>query len=157
FDVRRDLDLLDQGGQTANQVMQRLGVRTPQEASAQLMTEGEAFLQAGQTMPGASQPRQRPGPVPVQTQAEQVRPPEIQQFVRQFGAQGGIKFRPEEWTNEWQGAIQNRQTGTSGLVNNKGGSSLQDVANAAHEAGYIETADTEALREALRDSVSMGR
>ena len=77
---------------------------------------------------------------------------DLETLVRKLG---GIKTEGEELTGELR-ALTNRETGTTGLVNNKSGKPLQDVANAAQEAGLLDTADTQELIDVLNDSVVRG-
>ncbi len=78
---------------------------------------------------------------------------ELQDFVRQHG---GIARGGEELSGELRGLLSRRETGTSKLQNNVSGLSLQHMAEAAEQHGFIPTADTEALVDALRTSIDRG-
>src|SRR5262249_40487477 len=125
LDVRRDFDVLQQGGEAAERLMRQMGVTTPEEASAVLGQEARRVPEAADIWRQASQPRPR-GSQPPTTQAPPADVPEIQKFVRDLG---GIQLAGEPLANEWQSVIQPRQVGRRGvqpgLLNNQTGKTLQ--------------------------------
>lgn len=74
---------------------------------------------------------------------------ELQQFIR---SHGGMKLSGEELQGELAAVIAPKDTGTTGLLNNRSGQSLQTMAERAHEAGFLDTPDKTALLDALSRS-----
>jgi hypothetical protein len=154
-DVWNDQRILDRGGPETDALLKKMGVADVFEASARLADEGETLMQtaggAGRFVPGEpiastyQQPR-LPGAKETRT--------ELQTFIRH---QGGIKLADEELHGEFAGLISRKETGTTGLVNNRTGKTAQQIAEAAQEQGYIATADKDSLLEALRESVTEGK
>jgi hypothetical protein len=79
--------------------------------------------------------------------------PELQTWIRSKEI-GGIKLTGEKERSEWQAIIQNREAGTTGLLNDKGGLTPQQVANEAERLGYIGPgASVDELRTKLDESL----
>jgi len=154
IDVRRDMAALEQGGATTQEVLDRLGVSNVRDASIALANEGEQLMQGGATMLRTGEPIPSPYAKPKPTLPGQAQEQELQQFIRK---QGGIKLTDEELQGEFSGLLSRKETGTSGLQNNRSGKTAQQIAEAAQEQGYIPTADKESLLEALRQSVTEGK
>jgi hypothetical protein len=151
-DVRQDMAMLDQGGQVAESVVKRLGAEDVFDAMGMLKQEADTFAQAGRTpRPGeAIAPSYR---LP-QARGGAQQGTELQTFLRQ---QGGLRLTNEELQGEFRALVTRKESGVSGLLNNRSGKSAQQLAEAAQEQGYIPTADKEALLEALRQSVTEGK
>lgn len=77
---------------------------------------------------------------------------ELQSFIRR---KGGIRM-DEELPGEVRGLVSNRETGTTGLLN-RNGMSLDDMAQEAQQAGFIDGADKVELLDALRESQRTGK
>lgn len=69
----------------------------------------------------------------------------LEQFVR---SQGGMRT-DKRLTGESR-ALSNKQTGTTGLINNKTGKDAQRLADSAYERGFISEPDSNMLIEALQ-------
>lgn len=69
----------------------------------------------------------------------------LEQFIRK---QGGM--RSDSGLTGESRALSNKQTGTTGLINNKSGKSSQELAESAYERGFISEPDSGMLMEALQ-------
>lgn len=154
YDVQRDLVLLEQGGRDADDVVRRLGATDINQATTQLSAEGEALMQAGAEYVPKSAVRPPAPTLPGQLPLTQQAGPELQQFIRK---QGGIRLADEELQGEFAAVLRPKETRTTGLLNNKGGKTAQEIAESAAEQGFIDTPDKESLLAALRESVTEGR
>lgn len=74
----------------------------------------------------------------------------LSQFVR---AMGGIKWKGDVWQGEIR-RVSNKEMGTTGLINQKNGLSLDDMAQRAVEAGYLAERDMDAFIRALEEDAS---
>ena len=79
---------------------------------------------------------------------------ELKDFI---GQMRGIQLEGEELAGELAAVVSQKETGQRGLQNNISGVSLQRMAEAAQEQGFIATADKESLLEALARSVTQGQ
>jgi hypothetical protein len=85
---------------------------------------------------------------------------ELLDFLRQpkpGAPQGGMKLQGEELAGEFERYLRSKESGEYRLLNDGSGLSVQAMAEAGHEAGFLPTADKEALLEALDRSVSLGQ
>lgn len=76
---------------------------------------------------------------------------ELQEFIRQ---QGGLRVVGPELTADFQGLIQQRQSGIYGLINDQSGKSLGDMAELAEQHGFLREANKSELLDALRESTA---
>lgn len=79
---------------------------------------------------------------------------ELQTFIRR---NGGIRVANEELASEVEALTRFKETGTTGLLSNTQGKTLQEMAEKAHELGFIRSADKADLLEALDNSLRTGK
>lgn len=161
-DIMRDFEALDQGGPAAEAVVRRLGVRSVEEARFQLIDEPVGVPPAeGAAIP--SPYRVEASSDPYKTPQGQWKVPlekipshqlELRDFIRQ---QKGIRLEGEELHGELAALVSRKQAGIGALQNNSTGKTLQQIAEAAQEHGFVSTADKEAFLDKLRQSLSEGK
>jgi hypothetical protein len=83
---------------------------------------------------------------------------ELQDFLRQPDKQGrwGINLNDDELFSEFDALLGKAESGSARLKNQHGLTSSAQ-AQRAHEQGFIETPDVDALKQALDESIAMGR
>jgi len=80
---------------------------------------------------------------------------ELQQFIRR---KGGLNLgQASDINTEFESLIRRKDAGTTGLFRTHGGLSLQQMADAAAESGFLFEGDTVELLDAVRESMKHGK